>query len=386
MIGFITRRKRMKGGLYFGPAGWSPAEIEGFAEPENGDTPPPKQLPEDRGELLQLLDNIQLGRTSAMLPSLAEQLQELSGRRMRALVLNLLPTQPEYALASALSEVAIADILAGLDAVQRHVRAKRVMIAMDRHDYRLRRLWRRANRSRRYTLVPLVNRYPQAHPTLLVWSLFAKRLPVGRAPVRANRMIIDPVTCWALGRYLRSGEAFKRRPVQVYAPTRERPEPRITLVEIGEAATMLCERMRIPLLHRQVIVNGLLAGEEVDPVHFRIQPDTDAITVREVPALETASPCFACGWCVDVCPTALNPVNLLDLAEHAQQAAGGTESAAIAGLLRSHEARESLHCVGCGLCSYVCPTRLPLTQQTLRLRTWVADAGNRHEGVRRSHV
>ena len=115
-------------------------------------------------------------------------------------------------------------------------------------------------------------------------------------------------------------------------------------------------------------------GEEVDPVHFRVQADTDSITVREVPVAETPSPCFACGWCVDVCPTALNPVNLLDLAEHAQHAAGGTESAAIAALLRSHEAREALHCVGCGLCSYVCPTRLPLTQQTLRLRTWVVGA------------
>ncbi len=364
----------MKGGLYFGPAGWSPAAIESFAEPEPVGPAPPKALPEDRGELLQLLEAIKLGRTSAMVPSLAEQLEDLSGRRMRALVLNLLPTQPEFALSSALSEVALPDMLAGLDAVQQHVRAKRVMIVMDRHDYRQRRLWRRANKSRRYSLVPLLNRYPQAHPTLLMWSLFAKRLPVGRSPVRVNRMVLDPVTCWALGRYLRSGEAFSRRPVQVYAPTREKPEPRVALVEIGEAATMLCERLRIPLLHRQVIVNGLLAGEEVDPVHFRVQADTDSITVREVPVAETPSPCFACGWCVDVCPTALNPVNLLDLAEHAQHAAGGTESAAISALLRSHEARESLHCVGCGLCSYVCPTRLPLTQQTLRLRTWVVGA------------
>ena len=364
----------MKGGLYFGPAGWNPTGIEYFAEPDPVGPAPPKTLPEDRGELLQVLEGMKLGRTSPMLPSLAEQLEELSGRRMRALVLNLLPTQPESALSAALSEVALPDMLAGLDAVQQQVRAKRVMIVIDRHDYRQRRLWRRANKSRRYSLVPLLNRYPQAHPTLLMWSLFAKRLPVGRSPVRVNRMVLDPVTCWALGRYLRSGEAFARRPVQVFAPTRERPEPRVALVEIGEAATMLCERMRIPLLRRQVIVNGLLAGEEVDPVHFRIQADTDSITVREVPAPETPSPCFACGWCVDVCPTALNPVNLLDLAEHAQHAAGGTESSAIAALLRSHEAREALNCVGCGLCSYVCPTRLPLTQQTLRLRTWVVDA------------
>jgi len=50
MIGFITRRKRMKGGLYFGPAGWNPTGIESFAEPEPVGPMPPKTLPEDRGE------------------------------------------------------------------------------------------------------------------------------------------------------------------------------------------------------------------------------------------------------------------------------------------------------------------------------------------------
>src|SRR4051812_27409683 len=106
MIGLFTRRKWMKGGLYFGPAGWNPAEIEFFADPDPVGPAPPKSLPEDRGELLQLLEGLKLGRTSPILPSLAEQLQELSARRMRALVLNLLPTQPEYALPSALSEAA----------------------------------------------------------------------------------------------------------------------------------------------------------------------------------------------------------------------------------------------------------------------------------------
>ena len=370
MIGYLTRRKKMKGGLYFGPPGWTPTEMEGLAAADKEAGKTAEVLPEDRGELVALLESIGLGKTNAILPSLAEQLGEVGARRMRALVLNLLPTQPEFALGSALSEIAIDDVLAGLDAIQKHVRAKRIIVVVDRHDWRLRRNWRRANRTRRYGITKLLNRYPQAHPTLLTWTLFAKRLPVGRSPVRANRMIIDPVSCWALGRYTRTGERFARRPVQVFAPSRAHPDPRLVLVEIGESMSLLCERLRIPLLNRQVIVNGLLAGEEVDPVHFRVGPDTESITVREKPVAERPSPCFACGWCVDVCPTALNPVNLLDLAEWAQNAVGGAD-APVKALLHSREARESLHCVGCGLCSYVCPTRLPLTQQTLRLRNWI---------------
>ncbi len=138
---------------------------------------------------------------------------------------------------------------------------------------------------------------------------------------------------------------------------------------IGETVAAFCARFNIATENMQVIANGMMAGEEMDPAIARIQSDTESILIRERPALELPTPCFSCGWCLDVCPTGLNPVNLLDLAERAQ---GGIETAARSADLRSWDARESLHCIGCGLCSYVCPTRLPLTQQALRLRSWVA--------------
>ena len=39
---------------------------------------------------------------------------------------------------------------------------------------------------------------------------------------------------------------------------------------------------------------------------------------------------------------------------------------------RTGDALESRNCIGCGLCSYVCPTRLPLATQIIRLRTEIS--------------
>jgi electron transport complex protein RnfC len=130
---------------------------------------------------------------------------------------------------------------------------------------------------------------------------------------------------------------------------------------------------------RQVILNGMLAGEEVDPALATITPWTDSIAVREPPVCETPHPCIACGWCVDVCPTSLIPIHLFELANKAQHfiatapitPTGGGGLPTTPDPLRARPAREALHCIGCGLCSYVCPTRLPLTHQTLRLRNWI---------------
>ena len=361
----------MKGGLYFGPPAWSPDAIEGLPASETSSGT--REIPADRAAFVELLQSLGFGRTSAITPGLLEQSEDLGERRVRALVLNLLPTQPEDAIASALTRFSLNEMVHGLAALQKVSRARKVLIVVDRHDWRTRRLWRRAlkrHKCGRCQMVKLLNRYPQAHPILLLRSLFGKRLAVGKLPTRANRFIVSPVACWALGRFILTGERYTQRPVQLFAPMcQEHPAPRLVMANIGESVADFCARLRVhssPTAVLQIIVNGMLAGQEVDPATAQIQTDTESIAIRPRPALEQSTPCFSCGWCVDVCPTGLNPVNLLDLAEHASNPATPPNEPL------SADAHESLHCVGCGLCSYVCPTRLPLTEATLRLRARIA--------------
>src|SRR4051794_12392898 len=106
MLDWVTRRRKMTGGLCFGPPGWSPEEIEagkdaGASDLGNSVTPPPE--PVDRLGLLKMLEELHLTKTSAVNPGLLEQIFEIGERRTRALVLNLLGTQPEFALPGALT-------------------------------------------------------------------------------------------------------------------------------------------------------------------------------------------------------------------------------------------------------------------------------------------
>jgi Na+-translocating ferredoxin:NAD+ oxidoreductase subunit C len=377
MFDWLTRRRRMKGGLYFGPPAWSPDAIEGMASAQasSAPSPTPQEIPTDRAAFVALLQSLGFGRTSAITPGLLEQSEDLGERRVRALVLNLLPTQPEDAIASALTRLSLNEMVQGLAAIRKVSRARKVLIVVDRHDWRTRRLWRRAlkrHKGGRCQMVKLLNRYPQGHPILLLRSLFGKRVAVGKLPTRANRFIVSPVACWALGRFILTGERYTQRPVQLFAPMcKEHPAPRLVMANIGESVADFCARVGVhssPTAELQIIVNGMMAGQEVDPATARIQTDTESIAIRPRPALEQSTPCFSCGWCLDVCPTGLNPVNLLDLAERA------SNPTAPANELPAADVRESLHCIGCGLCSYVCPTRLPLTEAALQLRGRVASA------------
>jgi electron transport complex protein RnfC len=383
----------MVGGLYFGPPGWSPdrlldARLEDDAEADR--TPADlRDIPPDRDGFAKLLEQIGLGRTSGITPGLLEQMQELGKRDIRAIVLNLLPTQPEFAIGAGLTRAGMREMVEGLLAIQKVIQPRRMIVLLDRHDWRTWRLWRKArreqiksnrktaktsgNKMRIFDTSAVLNQYPLAHPTILMRRMFGKRLPVGRLPVRVNRVLVDPLTCWALGRWMRTGRRFTERPVQLFTRGQKDGAAKLIMATLGETVSSVCDRHGVSTAGMQVIVNGMLAGEEIDPALARIETDTESISVRELPLPEYPTPCFSCGWCVDVCPTALNPVSLLKLAEEAQRG-GGAEGAVGAAELRSGEARESLHCIGCGLCSYVCPTRLPLTQRTLRLRGWVIGA------------
>ncbi len=373
MLDWLRQRKRMTGGLHFGPPGWSPHEIENHSIPPASPTAerpiPPVASANDTRDckaFLELLTRAGITRTSTIIPSISEQIADLSDRRIRSLVLNLLPTQPDFALPAALSIAAFDELREGITALQNFIRARRLTLVIDRQDHITARRWKKARADSlvNFEIISLLNRYPQSHHTVLLRTLFGKKLLPSELPTRANRFVVDPVACWALGRFLRTSQPLSHRPVQIFIceSPRRTVAPRVVMARLGEPVTDLLRRLGVTVANRQIILNGMLTGHEALP-DAAIASDTESIAVRLLPLEELASPCIACGWCVDVCPTQLNPVGLFDLARTAQ----GKRGSGVVTTITPTDG-ESLGCIGCGLCSYVCPTRLPLMQELLDLR------------------
>jgi Na+-translocating ferredoxin:NAD+ oxidoreductase subunit C len=366
MLWLPSFRRWWAGGLFFGPPAWRPAIT---LAPASGGSR--GNVSTKAAELADLLEKAGMSVTSPVTPSLAAQLREAGGvelgvarkggRQIRAVILNLLATQPESALPAALARGAAEDLLAGLMVVCDAILPRRAIAVIDRHEHGVARPLRQAiKRHRRFsgvTLVRMVNRYPLAHPAILLRAMFGKKLPPDSLPTRANRIVLDPVAAWALGRLAKSGFLPTQRPVQLFQPS---AAPRLVMAPIGEKIADLLSREKIAAAGKQVIRNGMLLGEEADLAHAVIDWKTEMIAVRELPLPEPSNPCIACGWCVDHCPTGLSPVRLY-------------EQSLLPAARRGGESLEARHCIGCGLCSYVCPTRLPLAAMTVRLRMEIVE-------------
>jgi len=96
---------------------------------------------------------------------------------------------------------------------------------------------------------------------------------------------------------------------------------------------------------REVRLSGdcVIAGGEVAIYVAGLEPSTNP------------QPCIRCGWCVSGCPVHIHPAGILEAAQAGDRTAGeryGLDA-----------------CIECGVCSYVCPSRLPLLNGIRLLRS-----------------
>jgi Na+-translocating ferredoxin:NAD+ oxidoreductase RnfC subunit len=163
-------------------------------------------------------------------------------------------------------------------------------VVYDQHDHATRRAWKKVARQHHFPLElrPLLNRYPQAHPTILMRTLYGKRLQVDALPSRFNRLIVDAVTPWALGRYLRTKQPLTARPIQVFTqePTGAAKHgggaARLLTATIGETVAQFCARYHIDCHGRQIILNGMLSGMHDKGPPERIAGDWDLIDAAQL--------------------------------------------------------------------------------------------------------
>lgn len=98
----------------------------------------------------------------------------------------------------------------------------------------------------------------------------------------------------------------------------------------------------------RVLTNGPLTGQAQTALDRPMLPGTAALLAIAKEELDTQKPaaCDRCGFCVEACPSDLLPSNLALASGHQDWA-----SAAASGIDA---------CIGCGSCSFVCPSRIPV--------------------------
>jgi electron transport complex protein RnfC len=317
-------------------------------EPSPDDVPAPNLFGElTASERSGLIETFRLGGVSAdrwSSPDLLGQLHQSLRRPVDTVLCTVLDIDRALPVQSMLAQAYGAELAAGVDLVSKAAGATRTWVTVDSALPEALQASLRVHLDKvGARLVPLRNDYPQANPTLLLYTVLGRRLPPQHLPTETGVLTLDAAAAVALGRLARQRQPMLSTPLALFDGRGDRVH--FLSVPIGTSLAHVLGHLSI--VPELLVLRGgpPLRDIRVGPGAVIAASELSAYTTLEDPE-RNPDPCIRCGWCVEGCPVHIHPAALLEAVQFDDM-----DQADDAGL---HA------CIDCGVCSYICPSRLPL--------------------------
>lgn len=270
---------------------------------------------------------------------------------VHTLVVNGVECEPGTTIDAELLSHASDLVRAGAEALARAAGASTIVLAVGPSDKAV-----RAASLYPWKTLRMPGGYPGGAERLIVWRLTGRRLPAGALPARVGVLVQNVATVRAIGRAVRDGVPCVERPLSVLHPVLRKR--RNLVVPVGIAAADVFAACGWPLAEGSTVVaGGLMMGQRLDSATAPVTRGTTSLTL-----LPAATPvprsraCIRCGACHDACPLELHPI---DIAERVDGTARPLPTTVRAQLEE---------CFLCGVCSAVCPARIPIAARLREAR------------------
>jgi len=311
----------------------------------------------EENEMISLVDGLERIRSAGIWadrhasPDLIGQLNQVVSRPIDTLICTVLDTDAALRLGAAIAARHGDLIIAGINLLAKITGARRRILAVEAFAAPrwMMPLWHAA-RGSKLKVADLANEYPQSDPTLMLYSLTQRRLRPGNLPTSQGVLLVDAAAALAVGCGV-CGEAMLSVPVAVHDHNRRHSH--FLQAPVGTTVEHVLKHLNIPT-DEVTVRGGDLLRDLVLRTDAVIAGGELAIHVTAPQPMIVPEPCIRCAWCIEACPTLIHPALILDAAQRRDNHMA--ERAGIAA------------CIECGICSYVCPSRLPLMKAVRDLR------------------
>lgn len=241
------------------------------------------------------------------------------------------------------------DVVAGARILQKAVSAKRVIVGIEANKEEAIETMSEAARDFSDIAVESMEvKYPQGSELQLIKALADIELPKSKLPLEAGFVVQNVVTAVVVLEAVTKGKPLYERVVTVSGDGVA--EPGNFLVRLGTSFGELLEQAGgVAEDAAKVIMGGPMMGLAQHTLEVPVIKGTSGILVFREDEVEIAEAlaCIRCSRCETHCPAGLATARIGLAAEF--------------GKFEIAEALKVMECIECGCCSYVCPSRRPMT-------------------------
>ncbi|WP_084052060.1 electron transport complex subunit RsxC [Desulfonispora thiosulfatigenes] len=192
-------------------------------------------------------------------------------------------------------------------------------------------------------------KYPAGSEKQLIYTCIGKEVPSGKLPLDIGVIVNNVRTAIAVTEAIEFREPLIERVVTVTGKGIKHPAN--YLVRVGVLLSDLIEESGGYTGEvGKLVIGGPMMGKTLFTDQVPVNKGTSGalVLLKDEIVTERERTCVRCAKCVDQCPMFLEPTTIVQRVK-----ASEIDDALEVGLM---------DCIECGLCSYGCPARIPLTQ------------------------
>ena len=190
--------------------------------------------------------------------------------------------------------------------------------------------------------------YQQGDASVLQKAILGYEAPPGKRSYESGTIVQNVATLNAIANAVFEGEPLITRVTTLNGDV---AEPKNLLVKIGTPISSILSQNNVDTNDiKQVVVGGVMMGNSIPTIEAPITKRTSSIIVfskSKHKKDQKTTACIHCSNCIASCPVRLHPVMLYN--------------AIMKGDFEKAEKLWVKDCIACGTCSYVCPSKLPLS-------------------------
>ncbi len=297
-------------------------------------------------EILEIIKNSGIvGEGGAQFPTYVKY--DIKNKKVKTFIINGAECEPYLTSDYSVMKNFANELIKGIKIVKYLISPKNIVIGIEDENFELKQILKKAilEEKMKIKIKILPTSYPQGSELQLIAKITGKKIKKGELPINKGVVVSNVSTIKSIYDAFTNGIPLVERIVTISGENLSKIGNYI--IKIGTPLEHIIKTLE-PNENSKIIFGGPMMGQEIFENSTATIKGTSGILFLKNEGEIERNNCISCGYCVEVCPMNLMPLEFAEFYEKNEY--------------KMMAKANIMSCIECGSCEYACPSRVPLIE------------------------